>query len=257
SHVQRLIKRDYAIDVEILYTQDFASEGEFLDLLLERKYDAVHFFWRMYFKAFVEYNIAAGRAEDLEQALTASCVSFSIADHLFSDPGGIFDYSPYFHLADGYCTTSQRLFDFYDDRILVPPPCHTIHDRTDLIVELLDRQTQHRPDSASLNVLWTGNSEWGRWIGFHDYKGTEIIRAAVRGARNAGAVIKYMEIDSSKRHASQQQVAEAMLAANLYLCGSEGEGTPLPIVEAMAAGCAVLTTDVGIIREIAPEAQHP
>ena len=44
-----------------------------------------------------------------------------------------------------------------------------------------------------------------------------------------------------------------MLAADVYLCASgDQEGTPLPVVEAMAAGCAVITTDVGVAREIFP-----
>lgn len=256
-HAQPLINRGYDVAADILYTQDFANEAELLELLIERQYNSIHFFWRMYFKAFVEYNLAVGRAQDLERALTASSISFSIPDHLFSDPSGVFDYSPYFHLADGYCTTSRRLFDLYADQILVPRPCCIIHDRTDLIVDLTCRQRQPSTDTERVHVLWTGNSEWGRWNGLRDYKGVEIIRAAISAARDAGAAIEYVEIDSSREHVSQERVAQSMLSADVYVCASENEGTPLPVVEAMAAGCGVVTTDVGIFREIAPETQHP
>jgi glycosyltransferase involved in cell wall biosynthesis len=109
----------------------------------------------------------------------------------------------------------------------------------------------------TLNVLWAGNSEWGRWLGLDDAKGVQIIASAVDKANERGCVIYYTQFDAAKRAVSQQDVGDAMLAADVYLCASDDqEGTPLPVVEAMAAGCAVVTTDVGVAREIFPPSQH-
>jgi glycosyltransferase involved in cell wall biosynthesis len=84
----------------------------------------------------------------------------------------------------------------------------------------------------------------------------QIIAAAVDRAGKAGCAIRYTRLDAAKQAVSQQEIGEAMLAADVYLCASGDEGTPLPIVEAMAGGCAVITTDVGVVREIFPASQH-
>jgi glycosyltransferase involved in cell wall biosynthesis len=254
-HVKSLIERDYDVSIDILYTEDYINEARFVKALRLRKYDVIHFFWRKYLKEVVA-NLSSTNRE-LECTFLQSAVSFSIPEGLFTSPDDVFDFSPIFHLADGYCTVSKRLYELYAAQILLPRPHCTLYDRTDLIVELLDRPRSQRPMPKTLNVLWAGNSEWGRWLGLDDAKGVQIIASAVDKANERGCVIHYTQFDAAKRAVSQQGVGDAMLAADVYLCASDDqEGTPLPVVEAMAAGCAVVTTDVGVAREIFPPSQH-
>jgi glycosyltransferase involved in cell wall biosynthesis len=254
-HVKSLVERDYDVSIDILYTEDYINEARFVKALCLRRYDVVHFFWRQYLKQVIAHLGSTG--DNQERALLQPAVSFSIPDGLFTDPDDVFDFSPIFHFADGYCTVSKRLYDVYAAQILLPRPHCVLYDRTDLVAELTERPRGPRAaSSGTLNVLWAGNSEWGRWLGLDDLKGVQIIASAVDKAGKAGCAIRYTQLDAAKQAVSQQEVGEAMLAAHVYLCASDQEGTPLPVIEAMAAGCAVIMTDVGVAREIFPASQH-
>jgi glycosyltransferase involved in cell wall biosynthesis len=50
---------------------------------------------------------------------------------------------------------------------------------------------------------------------------------------------------------TEQQLVELYNTASIYLCSSAAEGFALPPAEAMACGCAVVTTDCGGNREYA------
>ena len=36
---------------------------------------------------------------------------------------------------------------------------------------------------------------------------------------------------------------------DIYICGSKNEGTPNPVLESMACGVPIISTDVGIVRD--------
>lgn len=51
----------------------------------------------------------------------------------------------------------------------------------------------------------------------------------------------------------RSDVADLMAAADVVLCGSIWEAVPLVVLEAMLVGVAVLSTEVGIVGELADE----
>ncbi|MBT3820138.1 MAG: glycosyltransferase family 4 protein [Nitrospinaceae bacterium] len=49
---------------------------------------------------------------------------------------------------------------------------------------------------------------------------------------------------------NRKEVLDFFKTIDIYLCTSRLEGGPLPVIEAMAAGCAVISTPVGFVPEI-------
>ncbi|RPJ42656.1 MAG: glycosyltransferase [Candidatus Latescibacterota bacterium] len=54
-----------------------------------------------------------------------------------------------------------------------------------------------------------------------------------------------------RRNLSEGPLVALYNETSIFLCSSKAEGFPLPPVEAMASGCAVVTTDCGGTREYA------
>ena len=51
----------------------------------------------------------------------------------------------------------------------------------------------------------------------------------------------------------QEEMPNFYNSINLYVCASKTEGTPLTILEAMAMGVPVISTDVGVVSEVLGE----
>jgi len=55
--------------------------------------------------------------------------------------------------------------------------------------------------------------------------------------------------DSSEEMITHDEMRDYYAKIDLYVCVSETEGTPNPVLEAMACGVPVISTDVGIVKE--------
>jgi len=99
---------------------------------------------------------------------------------------------------------------------------------------------------------------------WHPWKGTDVGLAAIMAARlrvpDLTAVIfgvteppaglpPWIEVRRDPR--PEELVDEIYNGAGIYLCPSLGEGWHLPPAEAMACGCAVVSTDIGGVRDYA------
>ena len=49
---------------------------------------------------------------------------------------------------------------------------------------------------------------------------------------------------------SQEDIPNFYNSINLYVCASKTEGTPLTVLESMAMGIPIISTDVGIVSEV-------
>jgi glycosyltransferase involved in cell wall biosynthesis len=100
-------------------------------------------------------------------------------------------------------------------------------------------------------LIWIGNSKWGKRQGFIDHKGLKSLAYPVFDK----IITKFPEfefvvIDSSKKKISNLEVLCKIKSATCLIMTSNSEGTGLPILEAAAVGTAIVTTDVGIAPEL-------
>ena len=94
-----------------------------------------------------------------------------------------------------------------------------------------------------------GNSQWGFLEGLPDAKGIEgVIKPAFDILKSQGVGAELVLIDRAQKWRPRAEVAAFYTTLDVYLCASIFEGTPNPVLEAMASGVPVVSTDVGIVR---------
>jgi hypothetical protein len=63
-------------------------------------------------------------------------------------------------------------------------------------------------------------------------------------------------MDSAERTVPRSEMPAFYNAIDVYVCVSEIEGTPNPVLEAMACGVPIVSTDVGIVPQLFGPEQH-
>jgi glycosyltransferase involved in cell wall biosynthesis len=96
-----------------------------------------------------------------------------------------------------------------------------------------------RPPNPRPVVGWCGNSA-------NDGKGLSLIREACKGL---DVELRTLDVlgGTNIPHAAMPAWYQGL---DLYICFSDSEGTPNPVLEAAACGVPVLSTDVGIVSDL-------
>ncbi|MFL0692662.1 MAG: glycosyltransferase [Agrobacterium tumefaciens] len=98
-------------------------------------------------------------------------------------------------------------------------------------------------------VGWVGNSKWSEELG--DIKGVNtILKPALEQLRAEGLEFVTRFADRQDKFVPHHKMPAYYHTIDLYVCTSEIEGTPNPVMEAMASGVPVISTDVGLVPEI-------
>jgi glycosyltransferase involved in cell wall biosynthesis len=249
-------------DIDIFYIEDFTDYlSMFLCLIGEHFYDLIHCLWRESASA-VDILHAVRHIEKSEDnfafgtnsKLNHIHITVSVYDHLLSDIDSIKVRNwTYNNLYSGYTVSSSKLYQIYDNYsklINFPKPLALVEDGVDLSKfnpSKLDRLIQAKP----LVVGWVGNSKWGA-DGLSDPKGfNSILKPAIGMLQNEGLEIVGNYADKQVRFIPHAEMPSYYENIDVLVCASETEGTPNPILEAMACGVPFISTDVGIVRELA------
>ena len=103
-------------------------------------------------------------------------------------------------------------------------------------------------------VGWVGNSQWAASLG--DKKGVHtVLIPAIEQLRAEGLPLRLELADRQVGFIPHDRMVHYYATIDLYICTSEIEGTPNPVLEAMACGVPVVTTDVGVVPEVFGPAQ--
>lgn len=95
---------------------------------------------------------------------------------------------------------------------------------------------------STFTVGWTGNSDIGTG---YDAKGVQLIMGAC-----VRALVPFSSQDIQTQVAiPHDKMIEWYRKISCYVCASESEGTPNPVLEAMACCRHVISTDVGIAKK--------
>jgi len=251
KNVQNVFGEDNSTTI---YTEDFLTYGGFLKAINLTDFDVIFFFSRKYLFGLIDYIAIYNRKN--YPFITDKCILTTIPDHAFSSEIILNNFSPYFELIDGYITTNHKLFKHYSDRNLPKKPYSVIFDQPHLEYKPVTSAIKKR-QGETCKIIWIGNSNWGSHYGVRDYKGLEtIIKPALKMVSEKGLHYELDIFDNAEKKYSKSTIDRALIDSDILLCASIEEGTPLPVIEAMAYGCAIVSTDVGIVNEVFDSCQQ-
>lgn len=245
-------------DISIDYAKDYPNPWELF--LAYPEINHFHIFWRAYLNLFYEkcqleqLKIYGFTEEGFKKKyLIGKSFTTTIYDHLllkneFNITQRLFSHNT---LVTDYSTSSKILFDLYSNELPIQkrPDAYT-PDGVDL--DIFKPTTSLVDKYKSLNkreviVGWAGNSNWD-----NDLKGLHtIIVPAVEALKKSGYSIKLLTSDRvENKPLPFDRMPDFYNSIDCYLCGSSSEGTPNPVLEAMACGIPVISTNVGIVPEV-------
>lgn len=218
--------------------------------------DLVHVFWRpfvkyLYSQDAASYAQAVGyrRASDLLDLVLSKRITTAVYDHLYVDERGIDEFQPIFaQFVDAYYTSSAKLDAIYRRLYPCSPPTATLSDGVDLMRFRPKNLGRLNVTNKPLVVGWVGNSEWGSEYG--DIKGLRSkLAPAVESLKAEGKSIQLLVADRAVSFIPHEQMPKYYAKIDVLVCVSQMEGTPNPVLEAMACGVPIISTDVGIVSE--------
>lgn len=239
---------------------------EYLDLNIVRlflsiqSFDLIHFFWRghlnfLFDKFVFGYTNLLGSTYEkfIEDKVYNLKITTSIYDHNFlnsSDKEGKELTNNVLGIVKDYSVSSKQLQEIYD-KITVDKKPTIITDGVDL--KRFYQKNKNRfniVENKILKIGWVGNSKfYNPYV--EDLKGLEtIIKPTIEELKSEGYKIEEYFADKQVRMIPFEQMPEYYNEIDIYICASLNEGTPNPVLEAMACGVPVISTDVGIVKEV-------
>jgi len=226
-------------------------------LMLAEDCRIIHFFWREvpreigseYYYSYAQSLGFEGKEFD-RQYLDGKLITTSVYDHLMLDEAEVALRAPmYQNLIAGYTVSSQRLRDIYSALPGYPAPTEVTEDGVDL--GLFRPQNLSRFDNVDarpLRIGWVGNSKWEART--EDFKGLHtLLKPALEELAAEGLHIMPLYADRQEGFIPHHLMPDYYAQIDVYVCPSKIEGTPNPVLEAMACGVPVVSTDVGIVPQ--------
>lgn len=249
--------KDY-YEFKIIPATTALKENVLQTILLVQDCDLVHFFWRGLLFALDNENVVFRRNnldvnEFIKEKFSKIIKTTCIPDHSLLDEENIEKTKQVLNLVDGYYTMSSKLFEIYSNLGCQKPQRFIIGGVNEkfFIPENLERFDMKNLENRRIVLGWTGNSKWGSWENSEDLKGVQtIIKPAIEELQKEGYNIELKLADRNERLIPIEEMKEFYNSIDIYVCASKTEGGPNPILESMCSGVPIISTDVGIVRDV-------
>lgn len=229
--------------------------GAIIEYIASENIDVVHFFWREDLFEFLRPpNLLSAidrtglALSEVVEILGTRAYTTSVYDHLHTAPERVAERVDSFHLIDSYSVSSRRLHRIYSALSELPDPDALITDGVDLDLfspRFASGTARHPPV-----IGWVGNSGWGK-SQKGDPKGFfSLFQPALDVLAGRGVEVRSKVADPQVHHVPFNQMPAFYQDIDLFACTSAAEGTPNPVLEAMACGVPIVSTDVGIVPEL-------
>lgn len=261
DNIANNIKRNIEeYDINIIPGEYF--EGNMIKLFLFCKdYDLIHFMWRGYLSLMSEnrlgeYADSLGMTfkEFQSEFVDNKNITFTVCDELFLNDEEMWRNDFIMEYSKSYFVTSKRLFDIYNR--FEKKPETIIHDGVSL--EKFKPNNLNRFKNLERNIVigWVGNSKFVGSDGDDDMKGVEgIIKPAIERLKEQNYNVSLKLADRNIKKIEIDKMPEYYNSIDVYVCASKAEGTPMPVLEAMAMGIPIVSTNVGVVQEAFGEVQ--
>jgi len=239
---------------KVYIANEYMSPQILLKNILKENSGIVLFAWRKALADSIYLKSARNYYNKLDSKFV---IVFLIPDHL-----GLDDKKQGIELAminavDYYLVTSQILLYKYRDRYVDNPPKGILHDLPNLIA--IDQIKKNIPKIKGVKhkIIWVGNSRWGVRQGAKDHKGlADTIVPLNEIIKQHNNCVDFEIVDSRKRFIKHKDVLKKIRTSDLLIQVSKSEGTGLPLLEAIGLETSVLSTDVGVAKEILSDPQY-
>jgi hypothetical protein len=233
------------LGAQVIYSLDFSTPSKLFNFITSLNPEIVIFSWRQSLIDLLD-TLAPEHVLWWGQKMTIAVI---IPDHLGLKPENHIKEVDLLNFVDYYLVTSKLLFDLYSKYSDVPKPSGILHDLPN--VSLINHIASERMQEISGDVIWVGNSKWGKRQGFSDHKGFfKVVKPLIEIVHNHNNCITISVVDSSKGRKTNEETLRLIRSSKILLLTSMSEGTGLPILEALGLGVPPLTTEVGIAGEI-------
>ena len=231
-------------------------------LLFCSTYDLIFFMWRgliswIYSDFSKDYIHKLGfeYEEFLEKYVRNKNIITAVYDHLYLESER--ERTDFvLNNVKAYTVCSKKLEKLYNEYSNDKKPMMVISDGVDLeLFNMKNKDKYSNIEDRTIKIGWTGNSKFTD-AEDDDLKGlNKVIKPAIEELIAEGYDIKLEVADRNIKMIPHNEMPNYYNDIDIYICASRTEGHPDPVLEAMACGVPVISTDVGIVPEVFGEEQ--